>query len=486
MLALITPEVGGHSMPKILRALLLSGGRIRGRVALIRAVASAVTIGSGGAAGRVGPSAQMGAVAGSLLAQLLRLDASRIRLLTVCGVSGGMAGALNAPLAAAMFSLEALMRGVGIVDSVPVILSSIAGAEASSLILGARHILTVNEVSSWHPLLMPLSLALSVAVGFAAVLWIEIFQVLKRVFRKASLPSPIKPALGGLAMGIVGLYPLYLLGGAWLEPSSLAKAEYLDFTQLIAVGVLTMLANSLTLGSGGSGGVFGPALCMGVALGRALEAALAQLTWAPSSLGALPLLGAAAFLAGSMQAPIFAALLIPEASGYPGLLPLSAISSAGGFLSAWVFLRGSSIHTLELKSLGLRMGRPFTLDLLKVRDFMIREVVALPYDAPLAALRLLSRERDYTGYPVVRGGSLVGVVPPGRVISVAESSKVGELAERYLVYVYSDESAYTALERMEEAGLSRLPVVERGDPSRVVGIVEREDLLRAYPAQLRA
>ena len=104
-LTLVTPEVRGHSMPKILRALLLNGGRIRGRVALIKVLASAITIGSGGAAGRVGPSAQVGAVTGSLLAQLFRLDTSRIRLLTVCGVSGGMAGALNAPLAAALFTL---------------------------------------------------------------------------------------------------------------------------------------------------------------------------------------------------------------------------------------------------------------------------------------------------------------------------------------------------------------------------------------------
>ena len=482
-LTLVTPEVRGHSMPKILRALLLNGGRIRGRVALIKVLASAITIGSGGAAGRVGPSAQVGAVTGSLLAQLFRLDTSRIRLLTVCGVSGGMAGALNAPLAAALFTLEVLTRGVGIIDSIPIILSSIAGAEASSLILGARHVLAVDEACGWHLFLVPSSLALSTALGFAAALWVKAFYLLRRAFERADLPNPLKPALGGLATGFISLYLLHVLGSAWLEPSHLVRTAYPDFAQLLVAGMLMMLANSLTLGSGGSGGVFGPALCMGIVLGRSLEEVLARLTWAPSSSNVLPLLGAAAFLAGSMQAPIFAALLVPEASGYPDLLLLSAVSSAGGFLSAWAFLRGSSIHTVELRDLGLRMGRPFTLHALKVRDFMIREVTALPYETPLAALRLLFQERDYAGYPVVRGGVLVGVVPPSEVIRSAACSKVGELAERHLVYVYPDESVQSALERMEEAGLSRLPVVEREDPHRVVGIISRDDLLRAYLPQ---
>lgn len=199
---------------------------------------------------------------------------------------------------------------------------------------------------------------------------------------------------------------------------------------------------------GESGGVFGPALCIGVLLGRSLEEAVMQWALMPLNLKLLPLFGVAAFPAGSMQAPPFAAVLVPEISGDLSLLPYSAITSVGGSPSAWVLLRGYSIHVIGLEGSGVKMGRPLMLEVLKVEDLMTRAVIALPYDAPLTALKLLSQERDYAGCPVIRGGSLVGTVPLGETLRKAEESIIGEPAERHLVCVYADDSAYSALEKM--------------------------------------
>jgi len=481
------PETKGHGVPEVMEAVALRGGLIRKRVALLKVCVSSITIGSGGSAGREGPIAQIGAAIGSLIGQLLELPPRSMRLLVVCGLSAGIAGTFNAPLGGALFGMEVLLRGIGPYNAIPVLLSSVIGAAVAASFLGQKPSFTTPPVTYWSPYELPLYVLLGAIFGLLAVAWVKLFYAVEDAFERLRIHPYLKPAVGGLAAGILALPFLgYGIMGVGYEGIDRALSGALPLHLLLPLGFFKMLATAFTLGSGGSGGVFAPSLYIGCMFGTALGLAYRQLF--PNLVEhpfTYSLAGMAALFAGAAQAPLNVIIMIPEMSGDYALIPPLMASSAASFIVSRLILKGSSIYTLKLERRGvsLRMGRYFNLDLLRVSDVMTRSVITVSPDTPLTVLEILFREQGYAGYPVIEDGRLVGIVTLKDLARVPPEARhklrVRDVASTRLVVAYPDETLYEALHKMVEHNVSRLPVVERGEPQKLIGIISRTDILRA-------
>ncbi|OYT67083.1 MAG: chloride channel protein [Candidatus Wolframiiraptor sp. EX4484-121] len=484
----LAPETKGHGVPEVLEAATLRGGRIRKRVAFLKVIVSSITIGSGGSAGREGPIAQIGATLGSIMGQLFKLGPRDMKLLVVCGLAAGIAGTFNAPLGGALFGLEILYRGIGLFNAMPVILSSVIGATVASVFLGRKPAFNPEGVTTWTPQELPLYLLLGVVFGILSILWVKVFYAVENFFEKLNASPQLKPAIGGLIVGLIGVfYARYGIMGVGYEGIDLVLAGKLTLTLLILLGFLKILATSFTIGSGGSGGIFAPSLYIGSMFGGALG--ILFHTMFPSIVtqpATYALAGMAALFAGAAQAPINVIIMIPEMSGTFTLIPPIMASSATSFFIAWLILRGSSIYTIKLERRGirLRMSRSFILDSIKVEEVMNRNVVTLSPEMPVPALETLFEEYHHTGYPVVEDGKLVGIVTISDVQKVPpekrEKLKIRDIASRRLVVTYPDETVHQALDKMYVKDVGRLPVVDRRDPRKILGIISKHDILKAF------
>ncbi|RJS74624.1 CBS domain-containing protein [Candidatus Bathyarchaeota archaeon] len=482
------PETKGHGVPEVMEAVALKGGRIRKRVALLKILVSSVTIGSGGSAGREGPIAQIGASIGSLLGEVFKLDSRDIRLLVVCGLSAGIAGTFNAPLGGALFGMEILYRGIGLFNAVPVVLASVIGAAVASAYLGAKPSFNASNLTFTNPSELIYYFVLGVVFGVLAVIWVKLFYLIEDGFAKLRVPDHYKPALGGLMTGFLGmLMPTYGIMGVGYEGVNQVLAGKIPLLLLLILGFSKMVATAFTIGSGGSGGIFAPSLYIGSMFGGALGLIFHQIS--PEVVTqpfTYSLAGMAALFAGAAQAPLNVMIMIPEMSDDYSLLPPLMVSSTTSFIVAWLFLRGSSIYTLKLERRGvkLRMGRAFILESIKVEEVMSREVTPVRAEMPLSALELLMEETRYHGFPVVERNRLIGIVTFRDIVKVPREErdkvKVKDILTKKLVVTYPDETVQEALDKMYRENVGRLPVVDRSNPHRLVGIITRSDIIRAY------
>jgi CIC family chloride channel protein len=221
----------------------------------------------------------------------------------------------------------------------------------------------------------------------------------------------------------------------------------------------------------------------GGAMGLLFHAAFPSVVRQPFTFA---LAGMAALFAGAAQAPINVIIMIPEMSRDFALIPPIMVSSVTSFFVAWLFLRGSSIYTIKLQRRGvnLRMGRALALDLIKVEEVMSKKVTTVTPDMPIPALELLFEEEHHTGYPVVKDGRLVGVVTLEDVRSLPHDARdrgrVRDITSKDIVVAYPDETVHSALDKMHTRRVGRLPVVDRNNPTRILGIISRHDLVRAH------
>ncbi len=483
------PETKGHGVPEVMEAVALKGGKIRKRVAFLKVLASSVTIGSGGSAGREGPIAQIGASIGSFLGETLNLDAHEIRLLVVCGLSAGIAGTFNAPLGGALFGMEILYRGIGLFNAIPVIFGCVISAAMVSAYFGLS--ISFNApigFSFTNPSELVWYLLLGLAFGLISVLWVKFFYGVEDGFGKLRIHDRYKFALGAAMAGLIGIFfPFYGIMGVGYEGINQVLVGSLAITMLLTLGVLKMVATAFTIGSGGSGGIFAPSLYIGAMFGGALGLIFQFI--APGMISqpfTYSLAGMAALFAGAAQAPLNVIIMIPEMSNDYSLLAPIMISSVTSFLVAWLFMRGSSIYTLKLERRGvkLKMGRTLVLEHVKVGEVMTKNVISVRADMPLSALELLIEESHHHGFPVREKDRFVGVVTFSDLTRVPmedrRKTQVKEVLTKGLTVTYPDASVQTALDDMYKRNVGRLPVVDRDDPTRLVGIITRSDIVQAY------
>ncbi|MGB2896398.1 MAG: chloride channel protein [Anaerolineales bacterium] len=488
-------EAKGHGVPEVMEAVALRGGRIRPRVAVVKALASSICIGTGGSVGREGPIAQIGSAIGSTVGQLLHLSDDRVRNLVACGAAGGIAATFNAPIAGALFALEVILGQFHATYFGAVVISAVTADVVAQFFEGNSRAFIVPEYSLVSPWELVFYTLLGVVAAIGAVIFTRSLYASEDLWDRFNLPEYIKPALGMALLGVLGIvtykasgYPrIFGIGYVSITES---LSNNIAFQVTLILFFLKMLATILTLGSGGSGGVFAPSLFMGamlgVTFGQIVNLIFPSIT-APA--GAYALVGMSAFFSGAAHAPVTAILIMFEMTGdYKIILPLMLATVISTLFSR--VLNKESIYTLKLSRRGVHLDQGRDIDVMqgvKVGEIMTTDVHVVSPEMSLSSLAEVFLETHHHGFPVVGSdGDLLGIVTIqdfDKSLDEAriEGRTVGDIATcDDLLVAYPDEPVWEALRRLSVRDVGRLPVLERDDSRHLVGIVRRSDIIRAY------
>jgi CIC family chloride channel protein len=490
-------EVRGHGVPQILEALAVRGGRIRPRVGLFGILAPAITIGSGGSVGREGPIALIGAAFGSTIGQALRLPDRYIGLLLACGSAAGIGATFNAPIAGGFFGLEVILGTYALGAMVPVFLASVAGVATFTAIEGSQAVLGIPSFHSPTPLAVPAALLLGVLGAGVGIAYTRGLDTVERLGEHL-IHSPWTRALAaGLIVGIIGFFLPRVLGVGY-PTMHLALMGALPLGMIAILLLAKYVATMVTIGGGGSGGVFAPSLFLGAMLGAAYGSVLHVLI---PSLAPYPqvyaVAGMATVLAAAAQAPFVAITILLEITGD---YRLTVLVMAAGAVAYFVYARvlPDSMYTVRLTRRGVRILRGNDvrpIDAVPVARAVEPIGAAVPWQTPVReAYRLLTQERlPALAVAAAEGGSgsagLVGLAELTRPVAEGRwQDDVGTFAVPPPTSVSEDESIDTTMRLMALYGTEFLPVT--GAEGALTGVVSAQGLMRLYhtstPAALLA
>ncbi|WP_055547059.1 chloride channel protein [Streptomyces sp. NBRC 110028] len=485
-------EARGHGVPEVMYAVAHRGGRIAPQVAVVKALASALCMGSGGSVGREGPIVQIGSALGSTVGGVLRMPEDRRRLLVACGAAGGIAATFNAPLAGVFFAMELILRDFAVESFGAVVLSSVTASVIGRAALGNEAFLTLPAFHVGHPAQYLLFALLGAVAGAVGVAFTRVLYLIEDACDWAWRgPEWLRPAVGGLLLGglLLALPQMYGVGYPVLENA--IKGRY-------AVGLLLVLlvgkivATSLTIGIGGSGGVFAPSLFLGAMTGTAFGVTAHQLLpGATGAVGAYGLVGMGAAFAGSARAPITAVIVLFELTGeYSIILPMMLAIVLATLTSR--LLSRDTIYTLKLRRRGIdldsaRLTSP--LSGATVHDVMEDLPTALPGTLPLTdtadtlarsghgVLPVTGRDGRYLGVVTARAVAEALTEPDPALDAPATPCTVADLAERPQT-VTAGMPLSGALHTLVAADGAGVPVLgaEHGEP---VGWLTHQTVLSA-------
>jgi CIC family chloride channel protein len=486
MIYFLAREAKGHGVPEVMEAVNLEGGRIRPVVALVKTLASSLCIGSGGSVGREGPIVQIGASFGSTIAQWFRLSNERMQTLVACGAAGGIAATFNAPIAGALFALEIILRRVITPKFAYIILSAITADYVASFFLGNKRMFEIPQFQIASPVEIVLYGLLGLVAAFIAVAFIRSVYKCEDLFNAIKIPDYLKPAIGGLAVGLIGLYNVNLMGLGYTEIQNILVAPVAIWLLLLFC-ILKIIATSFTLGSGGSGGIFSPSLFIGAMLGTALGVFFHDsLPIAIGPPGAYGTVGMAAVFSAATRAPFTAVIIVFEMTGdYKIILPLLAAVSISTVLSR--ILTPGTIYTTKLLRRGIDIDHvklPENMTNITVGQAMTRNFTTVPESMPLKKLIGLFHKTGHHGFPVVdEKGLLTGIVTQTDLewsLDMHESEvSVGDIATRSPYVAYVDE-ALSQIMDSENRRHDLIPVVKRQNKRQLEGILRPYDIIRAY------
>lgn len=486
-------RIRGHGIPEAIEAILINGSRIDPRVALLKPLSSAISIGSGGPFGAEGPIIMTGGAVGSLIAQLFHLTSAERKTLLVAGAAAGMSATFAAPLAAVLLAVELLLFEWKPRSLIPVALASATAAAMRRYIIGLGPLFPVPA----HPAfigpqgLLGCVLAGVLAGALSAVLTRAVYAA-EDAFQHLPIHWMWWPAIGGLVIGVGGWMFPQALGVGYDVIGDLLRGD-VGGRVLLGILIVKSVIWSVSLGSGTSGGVLAPLLMMGGALGGV------EAWFLPAEgLGFWPLVSMGAILGGTMRSPLTGIVFALELTHDVNIiLPLLvAVTIAHGFT---VLTLRRSILTEKIARRGYHLSREYAVDpleILFVREVMRSSVAALPADAPYDTLRHSLHGDSSRGrqrlYPVIGDDQeLVGVVTRGDLQAVADAAPEDAAApltailKTRPVVAYPDESLRMIVYRMAETGLTRFPVVER-EHRRLIGMIALTDLLKARGLNLDA
>jgi H+/Cl- antiporter ClcA len=489
-------RIRGHGIPEAIEAILFGRSRMQAKVAVLKPLSSAISIGSGGPFGAEGPIIMTGGACGSLIAQVFHLTASERKTLLVAGAAAGMAATFGTPVAAVLLAVELLLFEWKPRSFIPVALASSAAGFVRPLLLGAGPLFEVVPhagLDGWALLSSALCGALA---GSVALLLTLAVYTMEDLFHRLPFHWMWWPALGGLAVGVGGYFQPRALGVGYDVIEDMLKGNYV---LLALVPLICVKAGiwATALGSGTSGGVLAPLLILGGAMG-----ALATVILPGGDRTLWPLVGMAAVMGGTMRSPLTGTLFALELTHDVNALPALLIASvtAHGFT---VLVMKRSILTEKVARRGYHVSREYAVDPLEnlsLSEVMSKDVVAIPASLPVADVLgqyfLSAGPRKHQGYPIVdENQRILGVITRSDLLEdwVATALRQGkdsgstatapiiayDLIQREPITAYAWESCRTAAERMAQYSVGRLVIVARDEPSRVAGVVTRSDLLKA-------
>ncbi len=491
----LAPEAKGHGVPEVMQAILLKGGQIRGRVAFVKAVASAISIGTGGSVGREGPIIQIGSSLGSVVGQFLRVSTKRLKTLVGCGAAAGIAAAFNAPIAGALFAVEIVLMDFAVAQFSPIVISSVMATVISHYFEGNFAAFIVPKYQLASPVEIGFYFILGAASGLVAYLFIKTLYYCEEIFdNRIKIPESFKPALGGLGIGVIALAFPQVMGVGYDSINNALYGNMIWYVALILI-FMKILATSLTLGSGGSGGIFAPSLFMGAMLGyffgSIVHTVFPDITASP---GAYALVAMGGLVAGTTRAPITAIIIVFELTNdYHIILPLMITCIISMILSSK--LSRESIYTLKLvlRNIGLKEGMETNL----MESIYVKNVYRKEFESILITdnfsqiVNRIIRGKE-ADFPVVDSeGHVSGMISIHDIkdyLYERESLQnlliAGDILNPYFETLSPGDSCQTALEKFRKYSFDGLPVVEDGNSRKIIGIIWRKDIQDSYDREI--
>lgn len=486
-------EAKGHGVPEVMQAIALRGGRIRKRVAAAKIFASAVTIGSGGSVGREGPMVQIGSSIGSSVGQVFKVPSVHMRTMVGCGAAAGVAATFNAPIAGVLFALEIIIGDFGVMQFSPVVLSSVTATTISRYYFGDFPHFSIPDysiVSLWEFCFYPL---LGVITGGVGLAFTKVLYKFEDWFDDLSVPDWLKPAMGGLLLGgVFSIFPEVF--GVGYGAMNLALNNDMELTLLFILIFVKILASSITLGSGGSGGIFAPSLFMGAMTGGAFGMVLHSIFPGQTALpGAYALVAMGGVVAGTTYAPITAILIIFEMSGtYSIILPLMLTCITATVMNSTI--RRASIYTTKLlrRGIDIEAGRErHLLSHIMVKEAMSSEIVTIPESMSLERIIWTFKTENAPYLHMVdKDFRLTGIISFRDIRAVLYEEELNnlviahDLATRDVVTVRTDDTLQEALDMITDRGVSQLPVLTTGQNPRIAGTLTESAINAAYNSAL--
>lgn len=488
----VANETKGSGIPEVMEAVALRGGLIRFRVAFIKAVAAAASIGAGASAGREGPIVQIGSGVGSSLSVFLRQNQDNVKTGVGCGAAAGIAATFNAPIAGVMFAQEIILGRFTATTFIPLVISSVTSSVVARIFLGTNPAFSVPAYALNHSLELVFYVFLGILSALAGVLFAKTLYKTADLFQSLKvIPECFHPVLGGVFIGLIGLIFPQVLGVGY-ETIEAAFDSRLMLGTLIALVFVKILATSLTIGSGYSGGVFAPSLFIGAALGGAwgtiCEHFFPGIVINP---GAYAVVGMGAVVAGATHTPITSIIMIFEMTrDYSLILPLMiSVVISSLFFS---HLNNGSIYTMKLLRRGINIeeGRDMNLmKTIKVKEVMTSPVETINHNDTLEKVIEKMHNTKHNSFPVLdeekelRGIITLQDIREAPVTGIMELP-VHQVMSTKLITVTPEDPVDMAFRAVRKNDLGHLPVVSAENPRKLVGIITRSDLIKAYDRQL--
>jgi len=489
------PEAKGHGVPEVMQAILLKGGNIRPRVAFIKAIASSITIGTGGSVGREGPIIQIGSSLGSMVGQFLRVPSKRLKTLVGCGAAAGIAAAFNAPIAGALFAVEIILMDFAIAQFSPIVIASVIATVVSHTFEGKFAAFIVPKYQLVSPQEIGFYFVLGALAGIASYLFIKVLYYSEDVFdNKLKFPEYLKPALGGIQIGLIALIFPHIMGVGY---DTINDALYGNMFWYLALALvfIKILATSITLGSGGSGGIFAPSLFMGAMLGFffgfGVHTLFPEITATP---GAYALVAMGGLVAGTTRAPITAIIIVFELTNdYSIILPLMVTCIISTILSSK--LSRESIYTLKLllRNIGIKEGMEVNImESLYVKDIFRKDVETIKDSENFNQIVNKILKGKSAEYPVIdKDENVKGIISiydiKGFFLEKEQLKDLliaTDIASTRFELLPPETSCQTALDIMSRFDLEGLPVVNTENGKKLIGYIWRKDIQDAYQKEI--
>lgn len=488
-------EAKGHGVPEVMSAVTRRGGIIRPRIVLIKMFVSAITIGSGGSVGREGPIVHIGSAIGSVFGQFFKISSSAVTVLVGCGAAAGISATFNAPIAGTLFASEVILRDIRITSVSPILIASLVAASVSRAYYGNSPAFIVShyELASYREL--GLYCALGLLAGLVAVVFVKVLYKTEDIIDTIKIHWLLKAAMGGFLLGLAGIYCSEIQGvGYGVIEMILNNPGKYGIIILSVLCMLKIVMTSVTIGVGGSGGVFAPSLFMGAALGGLFGICVQEIPYFDiASPGAYALVGMSAVVAGTTHAPIQAILILVEMTGnYEIILPIMISCVISNIVSKKI--ESGSIYTMKLIRRGesMEIGKDRKiLKKLRVADVVVSNCITIDLDTPFHEILRLMRTTNADGFPVLdEDGRLAGLVSLQQISKALRNEDTQEnlltrdivVSEQYTLTL--NENLSDVYDEMKLGGQGCLPVVAEDDNKKFLGIVTRFHVMSMYNKEL--
>ena len=475
-------EAKGHGVPEVMEAMTLHGGKMRPRIVLFKALASALSIGSGGSVGREGPIIQVGSGIGSTFGQILNLDRDQVRVLVGCGAAGGIAATFNTPVAGIIFALEIILIELKSRSFISLVIAAFFATTVSRIFLGSTPAFEIPAYSFESLYEIVFYLGLGVISGFTSIALIRLVYYTEHLFSKIKIPHITKPAMGGLIVGIIGFFLPQVFGYGYDTIAKLLNQEFI-LTTILLLLVFKIVAFVVTIGSGASGGIFSPSLFVGAALGAAYGWILnVPFPYITAPIGAYALVGMAAVFAAASRATFTAIIIIFELTlDYNIILPLM-FSCVIADLISWSFSK-DTIYTKKLSLRGIKVTHDMEANVLD--KFKVGEVMSLTYgislDEKVSDIRksFIEGNNNTTcaidNYHILQG--IITLKDLDKIPSEESNEPIRNYLKEPYDVLYPNETLSEALFKMTKHNVDTLPVIQSNEDYEVLGQLTRNDIL---------